>query len=69
MWKIKQKNNQPGKITKGGTSGFLISLVIHAILFFLAGLLIVFTVQKKKKKKSLFHLHRLTDQKNAIKKT
>ena len=62
MWKIKQKNNQPGKITKGGTSGFLISLAIHAILFFLAGLLIVFTVQKKEEK-SLFHLHRLTDQK------
>lgn len=51
MWKIKQKNNQPGKITKGGTSGFLISLAIHAILFFLAGLLIVFTVQKKEEKK------------------
>ena len=51
MWKRKSKEAQAGKITKGGTSGFVISLVIHAALFLLAGLLVVFTVQQKEEKK------------------
>ena len=51
MWKRKSKAAQPGKITKGGPSGFVISLVIHAALFLLAGLLVVFTVQQKEEKK------------------
>ena len=42
MWKRKSKEAQAGKITKGGPSGFVISLVIHAALFLLAGLLVVF---------------------------
>ena len=51
MWKRKSKEAEAGKITKGGPSGFVISLVIHAALFLLAGLLVVFTVQQKEEKK------------------
>lgn len=39
------------KITKGAGRGYLISICIHLILFLLAGLLIVFTVDKKEYKK------------------
>ena len=51
MWKRKPKEAEAGKITQGGPSGFVISLVIHAALFVLAGLLVVFTVQQKEEKK------------------
>ena len=38
-------------VGKGAPSGFVISLAIHVGAFFLAGLLVVFTVQKKKEQK------------------
>ncbi|MEN8255290.1 MAG: hypothetical protein ABFR33_07455, partial [Verrucomicrobiota bacterium] len=36
------------KVTKGMPSAVLLSIAIHAALFFLAGMLVVFTVVKKK---------------------
>ena len=51
MWKRKSKAAQPGKITKGGPSGFVISLVIHAALFLLAGLLGGFSGEEKEGEK------------------
>lgn len=44
-----KKNSQ--KISKGMPSGFVISLAVHAAVFFVAGLLVVFTVQQKEEKK------------------
>lgn len=38
-------------LVKGAPSGFVISLGIHAVAFFLAGLLVVFTVHQKEEKK------------------
>ncbi|MEN8255376.1 MAG: hypothetical protein ABFR33_07900 [Verrucomicrobiota bacterium] len=43
-----KKNRKSGKITKGMSSAVLLSIAIHAALFFLAGMLVVFTVVKKK---------------------
>lgn len=34
------------KVNKGAPSGFVISLIFHAVIFFLAGLLVVFSVTK-----------------------
>ncbi|MEE9368047.1 MAG: SHD1 domain-containing protein [Pontiella sp.] len=39
------------KINKGAPSGFIISLMVHAVAFSLAGLLVVFTVHQKEEKK------------------
>ncbi len=38
-------------VVKGAPSGFVISLLVHATAFLLAGILVVFTVQKKEEKK------------------
>ncbi len=46
-----RKSKRPGNISKGAPSGFIISLLIHAAAFLLAGLLVVFTVQQKEEKK------------------
>ena len=35
------------KVTKGGPSGMVISLIVHAVAFFVAGLFVVFTVLPK----------------------
>ena len=35
------------KVSKGGPSGLVISLIVHAAAFFLAGLFVVFTVLKE----------------------
>ncbi|MEN7973885.1 MAG: SHD1 domain-containing protein [Verrucomicrobiota bacterium] len=43
-----RRNGKTKKITKGMPSAVLLSIAIHAALFFLAGLLVVFTVVKKK---------------------
>ena len=47
----KPDRKKPKKITRGASSGWLLSLLIHAGLFFLAGLLVVFTVQQREEKK------------------
>jgi hypothetical protein len=36
-----------GKVSKGAPSGFVISLIIHDVAFFIAGLFVVFTVVTK----------------------
>jgi hypothetical protein len=38
-------------VGKGAPSGFVISLAVHAAAFFMAGLLVVFSVQRKEEKK------------------
>ena len=43
-----KRNRKQGKITKGMPSAVLLSVAIHAALFLLAGMLVVFTVVKKK---------------------
>tara|TARA_A100001015_G_scaffold43351_1_gene47631 strand:- start:1940 stop:3775 length:1836 start_codon:yes stop_codon:yes gene_type:complete len=49
---MKQRNRKKSiKITRGASSGWLLSLLIHVGLFFLAGLLVVFTVQQREEKK------------------
>ncbi|MDZ8119998.1 SHD1 domain-containing protein [Pontiella agarivorans] len=45
--KVKGRRN----INKGGASGFVISISIHAAAFMLAGMLVVFNVTKKEEKK------------------
>ena len=47
--KKRVKKNQ--KITKGMPSAVVLSIAIHVVLFFLAGLLVVFTVVKKEEQK------------------
>lgn len=42
------KTRKPGKISKGMPSAVLLSIAIHAALFFLAGILVVVTVVSKK---------------------
>ncbi|MEN8256161.1 MAG: hypothetical protein ABFR33_11910 [Verrucomicrobiota bacterium] len=48
---MKKKTGKNQKITKGMSSAVLLSIAIHAALFFLAGMLVVFTVVKKKEQK------------------
>ncbi|MEN8255369.1 MAG: hypothetical protein ABFR33_07865 [Verrucomicrobiota bacterium] len=45
---MKKQVKKSKKITKGMPSAVLLSIAIHAALFFLAGMLVVFTVVKKK---------------------
>ncbi|MEN8256151.1 MAG: hypothetical protein ABFR33_11860, partial [Verrucomicrobiota bacterium] len=45
---MKRVGGKNGRITKGTSSAVLLSIAIHAALFFLAGMLVVFTVVKKK---------------------
>jgi hypothetical protein len=45
---MKRKSKKTKKIGKGAHSGLVISLGVHAAAFFLAGLLVVFSVVKKK---------------------
>ncbi len=42
------QKNKRGKVNKGGPSGLIISLLVHAAAFFVAGLFVVFTVVNKK---------------------
>jgi hypothetical protein len=44
---MKKRNLNGKKINKGGPSGFVISLIFHAVAFFVAGLFVVFTVLPK----------------------
>ena len=48
---MKRPNKNPQKITKGMPSAVVLSIVIHAALFLLAGMLVVFSVVKKEEKK------------------
>jgi len=48
---MKQRFNKIWKVVKGMPSAVLLSFVIHAALFLLAGMLVVFTVVKKEDKK------------------
>lgn len=48
---MKKDSKTTKGVAKGGPSGFLISLLVHAAAFMLAGLLVVFTVQQKQEKK------------------
>lgn len=43
--------NKSKNIIKGAPSGFVVSLLVHAAAFLLAGLLVVFSVTKKKEQK------------------
>lgn len=45
------KGKKARGVVKGAPSGFVISLMVHAVAFFLAGLLVVFTVHNKEEKK------------------
>jgi len=49
MKRLFKKN--PGKLAKGMPSAVALSILIHAALFLLAGMLVVFTVVKKEEKK------------------
>lgn len=49
--KVKHPGGKTQKITKGVPSAVLLSVVIHAALFLLAGMLVVFTVVKKEEKR------------------
>jgi len=48
---MKKKARKSQKVTKGMPSAVLLSIAIHAALFLLAGMLVVFTVVKKEEKK------------------
>ena len=48
---MKRSKNKEKKVTKGAPTAVLLSIAIHAGLFFLAGLLVVFTVVKKEEQK------------------
>ncbi|MDF7822451.1 hypothetical protein P4B35_00380 [Pontiellaceae bacterium B12227] len=48
---MKKKIADPKKVNKGAPSGFVLSLMIHAAAFMLAGMLVVFNVVKKEEKK------------------
>ncbi len=45
---MKKKSSKDRKVTKGTPTAVLISILIHAALFFLAGVFVVFTVVKQK---------------------
>ena len=45
--KIKRIFKRAQRINKGAPSGMLISLIVHAVAFFVAGLFVVFTVLPK----------------------
>jgi len=49
--RIKKKARKPQRVVKGMPSAVLLSIVVHAALFLLAGMLVVFTVVKKEEKK------------------
>ena len=44
---IFRKTTKGGKVNKGAPSGMVISLIVHAVAFFVAGLFVVFTVLPK----------------------
>jgi len=44
---FKKKTPKGGKVNKGAPSGFVVSLIFHAVAFFVAGLFVVFTVLPK----------------------
>ncbi len=46
-----KKYSKTQGVSKGAPSGFIISLIVHAAAFLLAGLLVVFTVVQKEEKK------------------
>ncbi|MEI6892832.1 MAG: hypothetical protein V5783_11735 [Pontiella sp.] len=48
---MKRKHKHSKNVAKGAPSGFVISLMVHAAAFMLAGLLVVFTVHQKEEKK------------------
>lgn len=48
---MKKTTGKSKSVVKGAPSGFVISLMVHAAAFMLAGLLVVFTVHKKEEKK------------------
>ncbi|MDF7807200.1 SHD1 domain-containing protein [Pontiellaceae bacterium B12219] len=48
---MKRGAKKPKGVVKGAPSGFVISLLVHAAAFTLAGLLVVFTVTQKEEKK------------------
>ncbi len=48
---MQKRRNKSGGIVKGAPSGILISLLVHAAAFMLAGLLVVFTFVQKEEKK------------------
>lgn len=48
---MKKVPKKPKGIVKGAPSGLVISLLVHAAVFMLAGLLVVFTVHQKEEKK------------------
>ena len=48
---MKQNSRKNQKVTKGMPSAVVLSILIHAALFLLAGMLVVFTVVKKEEKK------------------
>ena len=45
-----KKSNKNKGVVKGAPSGFVISIIIHAVAFLLAGMLVVFNVVKKEEK-------------------
>jgi hypothetical protein len=48
---MKKSSRKTKGVVKGAPSGFVISLLVHAAAFMLAGLLVVFTVHQKEEKK------------------
>ena len=48
---MRNKSNKALSVVKGAPSGLLISLLVHAAAFMLAGLLVVFSVTQKEEKK------------------
>jgi len=44
---MRKKKDKAGKVSKGAPSGFVVSLIFHAVVFFVAGLFVVFTVLPK----------------------
>jgi hypothetical protein len=48
---MKQQYKKQKSVVKGAPSGFVISLMVHAAAFLLAGMLVVFTVTQKEEKK------------------
>ncbi|MEN8255255.1 MAG: hypothetical protein ABFR33_07275 [Verrucomicrobiota bacterium] len=48
---MRKRGEKKQKVTKGMPSAVLLSIVIHAALFLLAGMLVVFTVVKKEEKR------------------
>jgi len=48
---MKRRENHSGKVVRGMPSAVLLSIVIHAALFLLAGMLVIFTVVKKEEKR------------------